>query len=293
MPRLGAHVSAAGGLDNAPKNAAQLKLDTFQFFTRPPHSGKSVPLEEKEVDRFLQACAKHGLESWHVHSPYVINLASAEGRIRHSSIGILKDELERSAALRATTLIAHVGSAKEVRREEGIAMVVDGLDQILDGYNGRTLFAIETTAGSGTVLGANFSEISSMIEGVNQQTRRHLAVCLDTAHVYAAGYGLDTKDQVAATLTEFDQTIGLKYLKAIHLNDSQVERGSRKDRHAHLGHGRIGIEGLVALLTDRRLRDLDFLLETPNDGQRAEDIQTARQWLKGEPSGQKPKTKTD
>lgn len=288
MPRLGAHVSAAGGLDNAPDNAAELKLDTFQFFTRPPQSGQAHPLSDEEIEAFLQACRKHGLETWHVHAPYIINLASDKSRVRHASIGILTDELRRCDRLKAATLIAHVGSATAVSREKGIEMIIDGLDQILEGYDGRTKFAIETTAGSGTVLGSTFEEVAAMIKGAKH--KKHLAVCLDTAHIYAAGYGLDTKPEVEETLRQFDKTIGLKRLKAIHLNDSKVERSSRKDRHEHLGYGKIGLEGLIALLTDKRLQEIDFLLETPRDDRRADDVKVARQWFKGKKAGPKAKS---
>ena len=279
MPLLGAHVSAANGLEKAPANAAKLKLDSFQYFTRPPQSGQASDLTDEEIEKFLDTCKKHKMKSWHVHAPYIINLASAEGRIRGNSIRLLKEELRRADALKSKSLIAHVGSAAAMGPKKGLEMVIDGIKTILTKYDGEAKFAIETTAGSGHVLCSSFEEIAVILKALKH---KKLAVCLDTAHIYAAGYSLDTAKEVDQTLKKFDKIIGLKHLIAVHLNDSKVEKGSRKDRHEHLGYGKIGAKGLMALLTDKRLKDIDFILETPNDEQRENDIDTARRWIAGE-----------
>jgi deoxyribonuclease-4 len=285
MPRLGAHVSAAGGLDKAPANAADLGLNTFQFFTRPPQTGRAAALKDAEIQKFLDACEEHGQETWHVHAPYIVNLASDKPELRQRSTGILHDELRRCSKLQATSLIAHVGSATGSTREEGIAKVIKGLDKILKDYDGPTYFCIEATAGAGNVLGRTFEEIKAMMKGV--KNKKWLGVCLDTCHIHAAGYDLDTKKGATAVIDEFDQVIGLKHLKSIHLNDSQNPRSSHKDRHAHLGHGTIGLPGFVSFLSDKRLANIDFLLETPLDEKRLEDIEIARQWFKGKKAGPK------
>lgn len=283
MPRLGAHVSAAGGLDKAPANAADLGLNTFQFFTRPPQTGRAVALKPAEIKKFLAACEDHGQETWHVHAPYIVNLASDKPELRQRSVSILHDELHRCAALQATSLIAHVGSATGSSREEGIAAVIAGLDIIMKEHAGPTYFCIETTAGAGNVLGRTFEEIKAMLTGVKH--KKWLGVCLDTCHIHAAGYDLDTKKGAKAVIDELDRVIGLKRLKAVHLNDSQNPLGSRKDRHAHLGHGTIGRAGLIAFLSDPRLAEIDFLLETPLDDQRLDDIKIARKWFQGKSAG--------
>ncbi|MBN1584853.1 deoxyribonuclease IV [Candidatus Uhrbacteria bacterium] len=279
MPLLGAHVSASGGLYRAAEEAAALKLDSFQFFTRPPQTGRAPEISELEAEKFLSSCGKHGLKTWHVHAPYVINLASPEGRIRGNSIRLLREELERADRLKSRSVIAHVGSAAGNDRETGMGMVIDGIRDILRGYGGNALFAVETTAGSGHTLCSSFGEIAMILREIDSQK---LAVCLDTAHVFAAGYGLETQEEASKTLGEFDGTVGIKNLIAVHLNDSRVGRGSRRDRHEHLGYGKIGSEGLFSLLNHRSLKDVDFIMETPNDARRKEDIATARRWLSGE-----------
>jgi deoxyribonuclease-4 len=279
MPNLGAHVSVAGGLHNAPAEAAALKLDSFQFFTRPPQSGQAPELTKAEIRRFLDACRKHKIKTWHVHGPYIINLASPEGRIRGNSIRLMREELERADALKAKSVIFHVGSAFAVGLKKGMGMVIDGVADILDGYHGKTVLAIETTAGAGSVIGAVFDEIGEILRSIKS---KKLACCLDTCHSFAAGYGFSSAKEVNKTLKEFDSKIGLKNLVAIHLNDSAMEHGSHKDRHAHLGFGKIPPEGLMALLTDSRIADVDLLMETPTDDRRMEDVSTARRWLAGE-----------
>ena len=220
-----------------------------------------------------------GLKNWHVHAPYIINLASVEKRIRDNSIRLLQEELERADKLKTKSVIVHVGSSSGVSKEKGLEMVVEGVKKVLDGYKGKTLFAIETTAGAGHILGSSFEELAQIMKEVDSDK---VSVCLDTAHVFAADYGLENKTEVDKTLKAFDKIIDLKNLTAIHLNDSKPERGSRKDRHEHLGYGKIGSEGLMALLTDKRLKEIELILETPNDEQREKDIDTARRWIAGE-----------
>lgn len=257
---FGAHVSAAGGLFNAPKNAAALGLECFQFFSRPPQGGKVGPIAKDAAQAFLDECATHGLERWYIHAPYVINLASKEERIRASSVEILRGELERGTLLKTQAMMFHPGSAAGVGEEEGLALVVDGMKKILKGYAGTTRLLIEVSAGAGMVMGDTFEEVSAMLDGVDDE---RVGVCFDTAHAFASGYDLRDAGTVAATMKAFDKTIGLKRLELSHCNDSKVGLGERKDRHEHLGLGYIGKDGFAAIVASKAFANVNLILETP------------------------------
>ncbi|MEY4745000.1 MAG: hypothetical protein RL272_945, partial [Candidatus Parcubacteria bacterium] len=229
---FGAHVSAAGGLSNVPKNAAELGLECFQFFSRPPQGGRVSPIAREEAAAFLAGCDANGFSTWYIHAPYVINLASKKARIRASSVEILRGELERGTMLKAAAVMFHPGSASGVGEEQGLALVIDGIKRILKGYKGSTRFLIEISAGAGMVIGDRFEEVRRMIDGVEDE---RIGVCFDTAHAFASGYDLRTPEAVAATMAEFDRVIGLPRLELSHCNDSKVGIGGRKDRHEHLG----------------------------------------------------------
>jgi deoxyribonuclease-4 len=268
--RIGAHVSAAGGLFHAPENAAALGLQTFQFFSRPPQGGKSNPITPEEADRFKEACKAGGFSTYYVHAPYIINLASKEARIRHSSQEIIKKELERASTLGATAMMFHPGSAgAEGTKEDGVEAVAKGLRAILESYEGSCRCLVEISAGAGNVIGDTFDEVAAILEKVG---RDDLGVCFDTAHAFASGYDLRTTDDVAATRKAFDKAIGLERLVMAHCNDSKVDLGARKDRHEHLGHGKIGAAGMAAIVEDKMFSGLDLILETEPGDLRTEDI---------------------
>lgn len=259
---LGAHVSASGGLFNAPKNAAELGLECFQFFSRPPQGGKVNPIAKEDALAFLRACDGHGLSSWYIHAPYVINLASKEARIRASSVEILRGELERGSLLKTAAMMFHPGSASGVGEEQGLALVVEGIKKILKGYKGTTRLLIEISAGAGMVMGDRFEEVRAMLDGVDDG---RLGVCFDTAHAFASGYDLRTSAAVAATMKEFDRVVGLGSLELSHCNDSKVDLGERKDRHEHIGKGMIGAAGFDAIVRSPAFKDVNLILETPPD----------------------------
>ncbi len=261
--RFGAHVSIAGGIWNAPKNAADLGCEVFQMFSRSPQGGPAPKLTDDVVAQFREACAEHDFDTWVIHAPYYINFASEKESTRKSTVRIIREELERGTIIGAKYVMFHPGSARNVSQEEGMKACVDGISRVLDGYAGTTQLLIEISAGAGAVMGDTFEEVAEMIEGVGHP---ELGVCFDTQHAFASGYDLRTKKAVNQTFKKFDDIIGLKKLKMSHLNDSKVEFGAKRDRHDHIGDGYIGLEGFRALAAHPKLKKIDFYLETKPDG---------------------------
>lgn len=257
---IGAHVSIAGGIYNAPENAAKAGCECFQMFTRSPQGGQASVLDDKIVSQFKKNCQKHNLSNYYIHTPYYINLASSKNRIRFGSSSVIREDLERGSLLGAKYLMTHLGSSKDVGEKEAFKKVVEGLRRILTGYKGKTQFLIENSAGAGNIIGDSFKEIGQIIKALPQFD---MGVCFDTCHAFVSGYNLQTKFAVEKVLKQFDKEIGLSKLKLIHANDAKSDLGSHIDRHEHIGYGRIGREGFYVLLHHPRLRDIDFILETP------------------------------
>ncbi|MCR4278873.1 MAG: deoxyribonuclease IV [bacterium] len=261
--RFGAHVSIAGGIWNAPKNAHTLGCDVFQMFSRSPQGGPAPKLTDEILAQFHDTCKEYGFDTWVIHAPYYINFASHSEKIRKNTGRIIREELERGTKLRAKYVMFHPGSAREVSPEQGMQLCIDGIRDVLDGYSGTTELLIEISAGAGNVLGDTFEEVATMIEGVGNPD---LGVCFDTQHAFASGYDLRTANAVKKTFQEFDTTIGLSKLKMSHLNDSKVPLGANRDRHEHIGAGEIGAEGFRALFAHPSLQSIDWYLETKPDG---------------------------
>lgn len=260
---IGAHVSAAGGLHNAPENAAALGLECFQFFSRPPQGGRINPITPEAANLFRDTCEKHGFKHCYVHAPYVINLASAEERIRNSTIDIVRGELERASVLGARAVMFHPGSASGVGEEQGMALVIKGMKQILKGYKGSARLLVEISAGAGMVMGAKFEELRAILDGVDDE---RVGVCFDTAHAFASGYDLRDDVAVAATMKSFNKIVGLKHLEMSHCNDSKIELGGKRDRHEHLGKGFIGKKGFQAIVASKSFSKINLILETDPEG---------------------------
>ncbi|MBI5654300.1 deoxyribonuclease IV [Candidatus Uhrbacteria bacterium] len=261
--KFGAHVSIAGGVQNAPLNAAEIGCETFQMFTRSPQGGPAPALTTEILEAFADGCRKNGLDNWVVHAPYYINFASVEERIRKSSARVIREDLERASKLNASCLMFHPGSAKGVEFKQAIAWCIDGIKKVLDGYAGPTKLLIEISAGAGEIIGDTFEEVAELLDGVGHP---ELGACFDTAHAFASGYDLRDTISVDKTFKSFDEIIGLKRLKAIHCNDSKIELGGHKDRHEHLGQGFIGLDGFRALVNLKILKDINLYLETEPDG---------------------------
>ncbi len=264
--RIGCHVSIAGGLWNAPENAALLKCETFQIFSRSPHGGPVKPIDKEVKEQFKIAMDKYGFKDFIIHAPYFLNLGSGSQRIYNGTLAVLREELERGSLLGASFLMFHPGSFKDLGEKKGMKQAQAGMKKILSGYKGPTKLLVEISAGAGEVMGDTFEEIAELISGVKNH-KGFGGVCFDTQHAFGSGYDLRTPQTVAETFSKFDKIIGLKYLKAMHTNDSKVEFASHKDRHEHIGHGEIGRKGFTAILEflTRKKLDIPLILETEHD----------------------------
>lgn len=264
MMRFGAHVSTAGGVQEAPKNAAAIGCEVFQMFSRSPRGGPAPLLTKDVLDAFRAACDENKQQAWYIHTPYYINLASSKASIRNASVRIIREELERGTALGATAVMTHIGSAKDMDEKEAQQLVIQGLKKIVDGYKGTTQFLLEISAGAGMVIGDTFEELGMLLKAVKD----NVAICFDTQHAFGSGYDVRTPAAVAKTLKNFDAAIGLDFLKLSHCNDSMVPLASHKDRHEHIGKGEIGLDGFRAIFGNKQFQKIDFLLETAPDGVR-------------------------
>lgn len=271
--QFGTHISASGGVFNAPINAHKNGCECYQFFSRSPQGGQAPKLTLEIIKKFKENNKKFGFKDFYIHAPYYINLASAKNNVYYGSISVLREELERGSLLGAKYLMTHLGSAKELDRRDALKRVSQGIEKILTGYKGSTEFLIEISAGAGEIIGDTFEEIAEILRSVkNIDIRKKIGICFDTAHAFESGYDLSTPVAVKKVLNNFDKTIGLKKLKLIHLNESMTELGSHKDRHEHLGFGKIGLAGIEALITDKRLKKMNYILETPTDTGTLKDL---------------------
>lgn len=259
---FGAHISIAGGIQNAPLNAAKMGCEVFQMFSRSPQGGTASKITPDIVAAFQKNCRAGDLKEWVIHAPYYINFASGLERTRKNSARLIREELERGSLLNAKYVMFHPGSAKDRGKEQSLKWVIEGIKKVYDKYTGLTQLLIEISAGAGMIIGDKFEEIAAIIAGVGHPK---LGVCFDTAHAFASGYDLRTQTAVDETFKNFDKTIGLSRLKMSHCNDSKVVLGARRDRHEHLGQGFIGLEGFRALVHHPKLKHLNFYLETEPD----------------------------
>ncbi len=261
---FGAHVSIAGGVFNAPLNAAKIGCEVFQMFTRSPHGGPVNPITKEAAAMFKQNMELCAQRECYVHAPYFINYASANSRIRYGSIAVIREELERSSLLGVKYLMAHLGSFKDLGEKDGFKQLVEGLDKTLKGYKGETQFLVEITAGAGAIIGSTFENIAEII--FHPKLKKYdIGVCYDTQHAFASGYDCRTPEAVQKTLAQFDKIIGLDKLKMSQCNDSKPEFASHKDRHEHIGEGNIGIEGFRAIIGNKDFQKINFVLETEHD----------------------------
>ncbi|RME48564.1 MAG: deoxyribonuclease IV [Chloroflexi bacterium] len=266
--KLGAHESIAGGLDQAFVRAQKVGCDAVQLFVKSNRQWKAKPLTEEEVQRFRERQAETQIEPVVAHASYLLNLASPKDDLWSRSRDTLLLELERCEALGIPGLVLHPGSHTGAGEEAGLARIAQALGEIharTPGFKSRIL--LETMAGQGTNLGYRFEQLAWLLANTPEGER--LGTCFDTCHVFAAGYELRTPEGYAETMQQFDEIVGLETLGAIHLNDSQADLGSRKDRHAHIGEGYLGLEAFRLVVNDPRLQHLAGLLETPKgDGLR-------------------------
>ncbi|MBU5488727.1 deoxyribonuclease IV [Clostridium sp. MSJ-8] len=260
MFKIGCHLSTTKGYYNMGKEALSINANTFQFFTRNPRGGKAKDIDEKDIDKLLQLMKDNNFAKILAHAPYTLNAASKDEKTRSFAVDMIKDDLRRMEYLPGNLYNFHPGSHVKQGVEIGINYIIEALNKSLEESQTTTVL-LETMAGKGTEIGRSFEEIKSIIEGV--ELKSHLGVCLDTCHVYDAGY--DIVNHLDDVLDEFDRIIGLDKLKAIHLNDSKNPYNSHKDRHETIGEGYIGLDAIVNIINNPRLRDLPIFLETPNE----------------------------
>ena len=262
MPRLGAHMSIAGGLPRAVDRAAAARCQSLQIFTKSAGQWRARLLPDEEIALFKRRVAETGIYPVIAHNSYLINLAAASPVLREQSIASLAEEIDRAEALGLYALVMHPGSHTTGTEAEGLRLITEGLAQLLARRpDGKTKILLEHTAGQGTNLGHRFEHLAEIIDGLGANSR--IGVCLDTCHLLTAGYDICTPEGYATTFRQFDRVVGLKRLKAFHLNDSKKPCGSRVDRHEHIGRGCIGVEPFRRLLNDPRFGQLPMLLETP------------------------------
>jgi len=262
MPLLGAHMSSAGGLHNALSRAKSYGCEAVQLFTKAPNQWRGKPISDDDANQFQSVLAETALQFPIVHDSYLINLASPDDALWRKSIDVFVDELERAAKIGAEYLVMHPGAHLGAGEEVGLNRVAVALDEVHSRCpNLRTQVLLETTAGQGTTLGHRFEHLAAILNRVKAADR--LAVCIDTCHIFAAGYPLSPRREYLKTMRLFDKLIGLERVRAFHLNDSVKPLGSRIDRHAHIGRGQLGSEPFQHVLTDRRFRGLPMVIETP------------------------------
>jgi deoxyribonuclease-4 len=262
MPRLGAHMSIAGGLPRAVDRAQATGCEALQIFTKSAGQWRARPLPAEEIALFRRRVDETAIHPVVAHNSYLINIATASPVLRAQSLASLGEELDRAEALGLPGLIMHPGSHTTTTPEDGLRLIAEGLHGLLKARRrARTMILLEHTAGQGTNLGHRFEHLAAIIELLDGSPR--VGVCLDTCHLLTAGYDLCTPQGYRATFHEFDRVVGLGRIKAFHLNDSKKPCGSRVDRHEHIGQGCLGLEPFRMLLNDRRFATLPMLLETP------------------------------
>ena len=265
---VGAHQSIAGGLSRAVERAVETGCQCLQVFTRNINRWDVTPIDAADAEAFRQAVATAGLSLVVAHDSYLINPAAADPVLRKKSIDGLVVELQRAALLAIPWVVAHPGAAGEQPRDKAVQRAARGIASALSRTRGLASgILIETTAGQGSCLGHSFEEIAAMLETIDAAGHAgRVAVCLDTCHVFASGYGLSPKKELDLTLAAFDAAIGLERLKVIHANDSKRERGSRVDRHEAIGKGHIGPEAFRLIMNHPKLAKIPLILETPKEG---------------------------
>ncbi len=260
MLKIGCHLSSAGGFKKMIEDAISIGANTFQFFTRNPRGGKAKQVNESDVADFLRIAKEKNFAKIVAHAPYTLNACSKDEKIRQFALNIMKDDINRMEYVPGNYYNFHPGSHTGQGVDVGIQQISDMLNSIIT-ENQSTVILLETMSGKGSEVGSRFEEIRRIMDKI--EIKEKVGVCLDTCHISDAGY--DIVNNLDGVIKEFDEVIGIKNLKAVHLNDSKNPVGSKKDRHEKIGLGFLGEEVLKKVINHELLRDLPFILETPND----------------------------
>ncbi|MBU1076243.1 MAG: deoxyribonuclease IV [Spirochaetes bacterium] len=280
MVKLGFHLSISKGFAAVPEKAVELGCTTFQIFSRNPRGWESAPLKEDDVADFIKKVDQYELHPFLIHMPYLPNFASEDKSLYKRSVQSLIEECDRAAKLKADYINIHMGRKITKSIDSAFQRVENAVNTALEKGSSSAMILLENTAGQGTEVGVTFEEIKRVTDNINYKKR--VGVCLDTAHLFGAGYDLRNKKAVEETIKTFDKIVGLKYLKAIHYNDSNSKLNSHVDRHQHIGKGEIGAEGMNAIINCKLIDHVPFIMETPmkNPGEDLENIKTAKSYLK-------------
>ncbi len=273
--RLGAHLSISQGLSKAVEMAVEIGANTFAYFTRNPRGGAARTISPEEIAAFVAAKERTGVRDTVGHLPYTVNPAGKE-RVAEFARMVLREDIERASAFTGEFLNFHPGSHQGDGAEEGVARLIATLQEVMPQAQGDAMLLIETMSGQGSEVGATFAYIRTVLDAVRDP---RLGVCLDSCHLFAAGYDLRSPQGVAQMVDELDAMIGLSRVRAMHLNDSKQPLASHRDRHEKLGQGQIGADGIKAILRNDFLRTLPIVLETPVDDYKeyAGEIRVARE----------------
>ncbi len=280
MHYIGAHVSAAGGVHNAVKNAVAIKANAFALFTKNQKQWKAPPLTEEQINLFKEAMKANDFTPTQVlpHDSYLINLGNPDPEKWQTSVHAFTEEMRRIEQLGLDRLNFHPGAhLKKISEDESMLLISQGIDIALEETEG-VYAVIETTAGQGSALGRSFEEIARIIERSKHQER--IGVCIDTCHIFAAGYDIRTAEGFASVMDEFERLIGFDRLMGMHLNDAKSTYASRVDRHAPLGEGNLGLPPFKALMADPRFKNMPLILETTDPNLWSQEIELLRKFAR-------------
>jgi deoxyribonuclease-4 len=271
MP-FGAHMSISGGVSKSFARGEQVGCDVMQIFTKSERQWNIKPLPDEEIAVYKAEQERTGIRPVIVHDSYLINMASPKDDLWQKSTDAFAGELERCAMLNIPYIVTHPGAHTGSGEEAALEREAEALNRLFDeGIGGEVMVLLETTAGQGSTLGWRFEHLARLIELVTHDER--LGICVDTCHIFAAGYDIRTRETYEATFAELDRVVGLERIKVFHLNDTEKEFGSRVDRHTHIGQGNIGLEAFRMLVNDSRFRHLPMIIETPKSKDMAEDVE--------------------
>ena len=278
--KIGRHLSISNGIDKAVEYTPEINANSLQIFTKSPRSWKNKTLSENEIENTKSNLKKYNIKGFVVHSSYLVNLATPKEDLYNKSLNEIINDYRLANKLSADYFVFHPGNYVSSTKDEGIKRIIDGINKIINEVkNPTTKLLIENTAGAGTEIGSTISELAQILDGLN--SLKNIGICLDLCHLFAAGYNINTKKGIDDLIKEVDNMIGLEKLNLIHLNDSKFEINTNKDRHEHIGKGKIGIDNFKYIINHKYLKNKLFIIETPPFDGVDKDIQTILK-LKGE-----------